>query len=53
MVKKDCFAYIPATTKKKEHCAALKKLYCAEEEYCRFYKTREQLRKEKEKCSRR
>lgn len=44
MVKLDCFAY----DKDKIECKCLKELYC-ENEKCRFYKSREQIRKENEK----
>lgn len=42
MVKTDCFAY----NKEKEECNCLNKLYCINEN-CKFYKTREQIIKEK------
>lgn len=41
MVKEDCFAY----RKEKEECNALNELYCKNEE-CKFYKNREEIRKE-------
>lgn len=41
-VKKDCFAY----DKDRNKCHALKRLYC-EMETCKFYKTEDQIRKEK------
>ncbi|NBH83493.1 hypothetical protein D7X88_12755 [bacterium C-53] len=41
-VKKDCFAY----DKDKNKCHTLKRLYC-EMETCKFYKTEEQVRKER------
>lgn len=44
-VKRDCFAY--RKTKKDEQCNVLLKLYCREEN-CKFYKTEEQLNRERE-----
>ena len=40
-VKKDCFGF----DKTKNSCKALKELYCKSEK-CRFYKNKEQYRKE-------
>jgi hypothetical protein len=37
-IKKDCFAY----NEEKRECAALKELYCYNEE-CKFYKTHQKL----------
>lgn len=42
-VKKDCFAY-----KFGGECNILRALYCAGE-HCKFYKTKEQLEKERKK----
>ena len=47
MTKTDCFGY----DEKKCGCKALKKLYCENEE-CNFYKTKEQVQKEKKKYER-
>ena len=44
MTKTDCFGY----DEKKCVCKALKKLYCENEE-CNFYKTKEQVQKERKK----
>lgn len=41
-IKEDCFAY------RDGKCNALNKLYCKEEK-CKFYKTREQVKKEAKK----
>ena len=40
-VKKDCFAYGSISNK----CSALNELYCKKEN-CKFYKTKESMRKE-------
>lgn len=42
MIKIDCFSY----KKEKEECNALNELNC---DNCKFYKTREQIKKEQEK----
>ena len=36
MIHEDCFAYWPS------RCKALKRMVCAEQDYCKFYKTKEQ-----------
>lgn len=36
MTQKDCFAYRPS------RCKALTRMFCAEQDYCKFYKTKEQ-----------
>lgn len=36
MIQEDCFAYWPS------RCKALKRMVCAEQDYCKFYKTKEQ-----------
>lgn len=41
-VKEDCFAYSKAACT----CKALNATYCAVEENCKFYKTKEQVQKE-------
>jgi len=45
MIKEDCFAY----RKEKEECNALNELDCKNEGKCKFYKTREQLKREQAK----
>ncbi len=42
MIKTNCFAY------KETDCSVLKKLYC-KKGTCRFFKTKDQYRKDKEK----
>lgn len=44
MIKEDCFAF----RKEKQECNCLRELYCNQEE-CRFYKSREKVKEEKEK----
>ncbi len=49
-MREDCFAY--EETNGIARCNALKKIYC-KKGICNFYKTREQLNEEVEKCNER
>lgn len=47
-VQKDCFGYRKESDTEPEHCSALRELFCKNEERCGFYKTKEQVQREKE-----
>ena len=44
MIHEDCFAYWPS------RCKALKRMVCAEQDYCKFYKTANDDEIEKLNC---